>query len=844
MRVDDSPHRNDVKTFLFIVFQLFLLALIIRQFRIESSAFLRITLLAFGGFAIHYFLPFRHRLAFFALLSLLGIVVVFGFPDGLWLIGIGFGLIGLCHFPAPFWTRVLLLVSVALFLATLRVDMFDAPWSVAIWPILASMFVFRLIVYMYYLKHADEPVSAWRTIGYFFLLPNVLFPLFPVVDYSTFRRNYYDTDRHAIYQTGVDWMARGLLQLVLYRYIYYYIVISPSDVVDPDSLIRFLVSNFLLYLRISGYFHLVIGMLHLFGFRLPETNHHYCLASSFTEFWRRINIYWKDFMMKVFYYPVYFRIRNFGTTKALVLATLFAFAVTWFLHSYQWFWLRGTFPILWQDAVFWGILALLVICNSLYEMHFGRKRTLGAPKWTVRESMWLGLRTVGTFLTIIVLWSLWTTQSFASWLALWSFIGEGAENSSQMFPTLFLVLVVVLFTSAVIASRSASGRSKVDSSHDRPASMPRAGSLKTAVTLLLFAAIGLPQVYDNFDSSTASLIVSLRQDRLSPLDAATLQRGYYEDLTRVDRFNSQLWEVYAKKPLDWLDVRGSGLVQFTDGFLRREMIPSFRSVTPFSTMTTNRWGMRDRDYERTPPPGAYRIAVLGASSVTGWGVEDNETFEAILERKLNQQHAGKAYDSYELLNMSVPGYFPVQQPLVAEKAFGFEVDALFYIATGGELRRNSYDLYDAMKRGAEIPYQRLREILVDAGVNSDMDETTFARRLMPYQERILSWVYEEIAQRSREQDVLPVWVYLPHTAEGSWQAQMPRARALAEAAGFLILDLSDIYEDYDPPSLWLVEWDTHPNAFAHGLIASGLYDAMLENENHFFLSNTKSYKQN
>ena len=26
------------------------------------------------------------------------------------------------------------------------------------------------------------------------MLPNVCFPLFPVVDYKTFRRNYYDDD--------------------------------------------------------------------------------------------------------------------------------------------------------------------------------------------------------------------------------------------------------------------------------------------------------------------------------------------------------------------------------------------------------------------------------------------------------------------------------------------------------------------------------------------------------------------------------------------------------------------------------------------------------------------------
>ena len=64
-----------------------------------------------------------------------------------------------------------------------------------------------------------------------------------------------------------------------------------------------MLGTFLLYLRVSGQFHLIVGLLHLFGFRLPETHKLYYLAHSFTELWRRINIYWTDFMMKPVFYP-------------------------------------------------------------------------------------------------------------------------------------------------------------------------------------------------------------------------------------------------------------------------------------------------------------------------------------------------------------------------------------------------------------------------------------------------------------------------------------------------------------------------------------------------------------
>ncbi|MBM3320270.1 MAG: hypothetical protein FJY73_06305 [Candidatus Eisenbacteria bacterium] len=80
---------------------LFLLV-IQRRFQVESPAFVRIVELAIAGFLIHAFLPRRLRLSFFLLLSLAGILLVFGVRDGLGVIGIGLALVGLCHLPVRF----------------------------------------------------------------------------------------------------------------------------------------------------------------------------------------------------------------------------------------------------------------------------------------------------------------------------------------------------------------------------------------------------------------------------------------------------------------------------------------------------------------------------------------------------------------------------------------------------------------------------------------------------------------------------------------------------------------------------------------------------------------------
>ena len=90
---------------------------------------------------------------------------------------------------------------------------------------------------------------------------------------------------------------------------------DPTEVQNLGGVALYMVSSYLLYLRVSGLFHVIVGILSLFGFNMPETHHLFFMASSFNDLWRRINIYWKDFVMKVVYYLVFMRLR--GTERIL-----------------------------------------------------------------------------------------------------------------------------------------------------------------------------------------------------------------------------------------------------------------------------------------------------------------------------------------------------------------------------------------------------------------------------------------------------------------------------------------------------------------------------------------------
>jgi hypothetical protein len=332
----------------------------------------------------------------------------------------------------------------------------------------------------------------------------------------------------------------------------------------------------------------------------------------------------------------------------------------------------------------------------------------------------------------------------------------------------------------------------------------------------------------------STVITTLRSGQLSRLDEAQLERGYYESLLSVSRFNTELWDRYAKKPVDWINVQGTGLKRFTNTFVQTENTPSFVSHTKFGPYSVNRWGMRDKDYEKERPADTFRAVVLGPSTVAGWGVADGETFEALIEERLNKERAGAPWAKYELLNFGVPGYQPPQQVPTFEKALAFDPTVVFFMASGREASRAANYIAEVVRKQIEIPYAPMRDIVTKAGIVSSMDETTALRRLDPYKDEILAWVYRHIVEGSRARGAVPIFFFMPQATEGTWQEETPEILRIAEKSGFVVIDLSDVFKGHPVDSYTLAEWDLHPNTFGHRLIAARMYDEIAKRQDLIF----------
>jgi len=261
-----------------------------------------------------------------------------------------------------------------------------------------------------------------------------------------------------------------------------------------------------------------------------------------------------------------------------------------------------------------------------------------------------------------------------------------------------------------------------------------------------------------------------------------------------------------------------------DDFLQAELARSFRSETEHGAIQTNRWGMRDQDYAPRPSADTVRGVLLGYSTIFGWGVDQDETFEAVLESRINGRLAELSAGRFELLNLSVPGYRPPQQAMALDESLTFAPDLVFYTAAGREQWNTINFLADILAKDVDIPYPELDMLVKGAGVQPDMDQLTILKLLKLREEALLGWVYNYIAQRCTEKGIRAVWIYLPplYPTRGEPE-ERGKARELAKAAGFEIIDLTGIYDGEDVDSLSLADWDKHPNAKAHERIADRLY---------------------
>src|SRR3546814_18098187 len=185
------------------------------------------------------------------------------------------------------------------------------------------------------------------------------------------------------------------------------------------------------------------------------------------------------------------------------------------------------------------------------------------------------------------------------------------------------------------------------------------------------------------------------------------------------------------------------------------------------------------------------------------------------------------------MNLSVPGYRPPQQVMALEEALKFSPHIVFYTAAGREQWNTISFLADILAEGVEIPYPELKQIVAEAGVSPGMSRPDILQRLKPYDETLLAWVYGRIERLCAADGMRQVWIYLPPLFPTRGEPEeRGRARAMAEAAGFEIIDLTGALYAVDVDTLVREGWDSLPNARAPQIITEHKSKALKDPHGH------------
>ena len=254
-------------------------------------------------------------------------------------------------------------------------------------------------------------------------------------------------------------------------------------------------------------------------------------------------------------------------------------------------------------------------------------------------------------------------------------------------------------------------------------------------------------------------------------------------------------------------------------------------------VTTNQFGLRGGATTLRKPEKTYRILVVGDSLTMGWGVEQDQTFSAVLERRMNAEppHGFPASVRYEVLNLGVGNYNTVQEvTLLRSVGLQFDPDLIllaYFINDAEPTTQVRYNYLLEHSYLCALLASRLRRLPFGTGSLSYKD---YYRGL--YTSGQPGWLAEQAAFRElaklAQHEKIPIIVYiLPELHDLS--AAYPFLDIHQEVAKFVaglglpIVDLLPEFSGYSPEiNLWVTPTDAHPNAIAHSIIAKGIHNSL------------------
>jgi len=253
-----------------------------------------------------------------------------------------------------------------------------------------------------------------------------------------------------------------------------------------------------------------------------------------------------------------------------------------------------------------------------------------------------------------------------------------------------------------------------------------------------------------------------------------------------------------------------------------EFKPDVDGYFKLARLSTNSRGLRDREYSLEKPPDTFRIAVLGASFALPAGVEIEDSFHSVLERRLTAESSSLAY---EFINFAVGTYGP-RQALAALRlrALDYDPDLVLLAVTKLSMPHlpGAWDTPLPLRRNMQRRNAFYESFLVELlEVRLGWRRVDMMRAGTRRSPQGVPSVIEKLGEFSRTTGIPVVVVRLEFDAATPFRGDLGVTAAIRKA-GLHFLDTRRAFAGTAPREFWIYETDPHPDARAHAIFADVL----------------------
>lgn len=264
-----------------------------------------------------------------------------------------------------------------------------------------------------------------------------------------------------------------------------------------------------------------------------------------------------------------------------------------------------------------------------------------------------------------------------------------------------------------------------------------------------------------------------------------------------------------------------------DPSLGHEHIKDSEALLQSVVIRTNEWGLRGGPVADMPA-GGRRILVLGASITLGWGVKEEDTMTALLERKFAEKG-----EPVQVLNAGIGNYNAERYV----KHFFNDLEGLkptdivvhYFLRDAERLEAGGGNFFLRNSELAVTLWIAMNRLVGPSGEASI--EEHYKAVYDPQSEgyKTMEASLKALADYAKANNIRLTLAMVPdvHNLENYPFTDIhSRMKTVAEGMGYRFVDLLPAFGSLKPSEVWAMPGDPHPNALGHKLMADALFPVL------------------